>query len=347
MKHINTYLGFVNESNDLGLSKEATTFLDRHLKMNPFSVSDLALANFAESWSWNPETRRVDVKGTVSINTTDRIPPDLKFGVVTHNFNLHSDNPKNAELGSADFTPREPVENMNISNSHLKTLKGCTPIIKGSFICDSNELTSLEGSPQSVGQMFSSDNNKLSSLKGITPVIGYNLQISYDRRLDPGYNGIETLKGGPTSIKFNAHVDGIYIDNGLWGKREGWVKAFKELLGIDRMDPVELEYWFNDDPESFESIDIETLFDEDGESAYEGVPAEIIRQIPNRAKKIGMLMEMMAPGEAERILDDSIKENPLKIDLLDELPEVKAGVLKRTGLKDLSVVARNLRGGAI
>jgi len=341
MKRIATYRRFINESEEMGLSKEATAFLDKHLKMNPFSVSSASLVyeTFAESWTWNPETRRVDVRGTVSISTNDRIPPDLKFGVVTHNFYLNSDNSKNSELGSADFTPREPVENMNISNCHLQTLKGCTQIVEGSFSCDFNGLTSLEGSPRRVGGIFRSEGNPLTSLKGITPVIGYSLHITDDK-------GIESLKDGPTSIKFDAQVGGICIASGMWGKREGWVKAFKEILGIGPMDPGELEYWFNDDHESFESINIETLFDEDGESVYEGVPAEMIRQIPNRGKKIAMLMEMI-PGEGERILDDWIKENPLDIDLLDELPDIKAGVLARTGIKDLSVVARNLRGGAI
>jgi len=46
-------------------------------------------------------------------------------------------------------------------------------------------------------------------------------------------------------------------------------------------------------------------------------------------------------------LDAYIKENPMDIDLLDGLPEVKAGVLARTGLKDTSLVSRSLRRGII
>jgi hypothetical protein len=46
-------------------------------------------------------------------------------------------------------------------------------------------------------------------------------------------------------------------------------------------------------------------------------------------------------------LDDWIKENPMDMDLISGLPEVKAGVLARTGLKDTSLVARSMRKGLI
>jgi hypothetical protein len=48
-----------------------------------------------------------------------------------------------------------------------------------------------------------------------------------------------------------------------------------------------------------------------------------------------------------QILDGFIESNPMQIDLLDEFPEIKKGVLQRTGIKDLSQVARSLRGGII
>ena len=48
-----------------------------------------------------------------------------------------------------------------------------------------------------------------------------------------------------------------------------------------------------------------------------------------------------------QILDGFIGSNPMQIDLLDEFPEIKKGVLQRTGIKDLSQVARSLRGGII
>ena len=49
----------------------------------------------------------------------------------------------------------------------------------------------------------------------------------------------------------------------------------------------------------------------------------------------------------EKELDKWFKESPLDMDLLDELPEIKAGVLKRTGMRDISAVARQMRKGII
>jgi hypothetical protein len=44
-------------------------------------------------------------------------------------------------------------------------------------------------------------------------------------------------------------------------------------------------------------------------------------------------------------LDSYFKKNPLKINLLDDYPDIKEGVLKRTGMRDLSKVANSLQGG--
>ena len=46
-------------------------------------------------------------------------------------------------------------------------------------------------------------------------------------------------------------------------------------------------------------------------------------------------------------LDEWIKRNPLDLDLLDEFPEIKAGVIQRTGIKDISKLARLNRSGLL
>ena len=40
----------------------------------------------------------------------------------------------------------------------------------------------------------------------------------------------------------------------------------------------------------------------------------------------------------ETPLDDYFKKNPLKLYLLDPLPQMKADIIKRTGIRDLSKV---------
>jgi hypothetical protein len=52
-------------------------------------------------------------------------------------------------------------------------------------------------------------------------------------------------------------------------------------------------------------------------------------------------------GSWEEILDDYIKKNPLDIGKLDSNPEIKAGVLKRTGIKDYSSIASALKMGML
>ena len=52
------------------------------------------------------------------------------------------------------------------------------------------------------------------------------------------------------------------------------------------------------------------------------------------------------------VLDDAsldlyFKKNPLKLHLLDEHPDIKAGVLRRTGMKDISKIGKNLDTGWI
>ena len=63
---------------------------------------------------------------------------------------------------------------------------------------------------------------------------------------------------------------------------------------------------------------------------------------PNRSKKASQLASTFLSNDA---LDDYFKDNQLKLHILDDYPEIKAGVLKRTGMKDLSGVGKGLQGG--
>ena len=49
--------------------------------------------------------------------------------------------------------------------------------------------------------------------------------------------------------------------------------------------------------------------------------------------------------EWKKLQDLGFIETPLKLHILDDYPEIKAGVLKRTGMKDLSGVGKGLQGG--
>jgi len=49
----------------------------------------------------------------------------------------------------------------------------------------------------------------------------------------------------------------------------------------------------------------------------------------------------------ENYLDEYFTRNPLKLYILDNAPEMKKGVLARTGIKDLSKIGRSLDKGII
>ena len=51
--------------------------------------------------------------------------------------------------------------------------------------------------------------------------------------------------------------------------------------------------------------------------------------------------------DVDAIFDEHMKKNPLDIHLLDDYPQIKAGVLKRTGIRDYSAIGRNLKNGLI
>ena len=51
--------------------------------------------------------------------------------------------------------------------------------------------------------------------------------------------------------------------------------------------------------------------------------------------------------DVDAIFDEHMKKNPLDIHLLDDYPQIKAGVLRRTGIRDYSAIGRNLKNGLI
>jgi hypothetical protein len=63
---------------------------------------------------------------------------------------------------------------------------------------------------------------------------------------------------------------------------------------------------------------------------------------PDRSKKASQLVSTVLSDD---VLDDYFKYNPLKLHILDDYPDIKSGVLKRTGMKDLSGVGKGLQGG--
>ena len=65
------------------------------------------------------------------------------------------------------------------------------------------------------------------------------------------------------------------------------------------------------------------------------------------AQKSDEAAKLLVPLISEDELDNWMRKHPLDLDLLDEFPEIKRGVLKRTGLRDISKLAAARRQGLV
>lgn len=66
-----------------------------------------------------------------------------------------------------------------------------------------------------------------------------------------------------------------------------------------------------------------------------------------KARESERNFKLLIPLLPENYIDEHILKNPLDIDLLNPFPEIKSGVLKRTGLRDVSRLASIRRQGLI
>jgi len=81
---------------------------------------------------------------------------------------------------------------VDLAKLGLKQLPVQFKEVKGSFYCDSNQLTTLEGAPQKVGGSFSCGDNQLTALKGAPQKVGWDFSCDY--------NQLTTLKGAPQGV---------------------------------------------------------------------------------------------------------------------------------------------------
>tara|TARA_B100001059_G_C17418586_1_gene372015 strand:+ start:128 stop:589 length:462 start_codon:yes stop_codon:yes gene_type:complete len=121
-----------------------------------------------------------NVKGDLDlIKQVEKLP--VKFGIVTGNFDCHSNN--------------------------LTSLEGAPKKVGGEFWCDYNNLTSLEGAPKQVGGYFDCCNNNLTSLEGCPKYIGSDFWCYK--------NNLTSLKGCPIKIGGD-----LICDDNLYNTKE-------------------------------------------------------------------------------------------------------------------------------
>lgn len=91
------------------------------------------------------------------------------------------------------------------SSNKLTTLKGCPEKINGSFNCSHNQLTTLEHAPSSIGKGFYCNNNLLTSLVACPDIINGSF--------DCANNKLITLEGCPDIINDNFNCSNNQLTN--------------------------------------------------------------------------------------------------------------------------------------
>lgn len=212
--------------------------------------------------------------------------------------------------------------------------------VSKTFKCYSNKLQTLEGGPQTVGENYICSSNKLQSLKGAPLVVG--------EYFDCAANELETLEGAPQKVGrgFDCHKNNL-----------------RSLEGAPPT--VGREFFCSDNNlTSLEGAPQTVGMDFDCRKnnlrSLEGAPQEVVGNfscdafiIPRgewglkgwleAAQKNNQAAKLLIPLLTESQLDSWMTQNPLDLDLLNDFPEIKSGVLKRTGMRDISKVASALR----
>jgi hypothetical protein len=273
------------------------------------------------SWEVNP-SGEIDIEGncdfhSISQEQVNQLFADIrehrcpKFGAVSGGFSCYE-----KSLSTLIGCPHTVGEDFSCSGNRLQSFEGGPVEVGGSDNCLRRELRSLRGAPQRVGGDFNATSNHLVNLEGSPSTVGKSFLVDYNRLI--------TLKGAPQ------HVGGLFS-----------CRFNSDLISLEGV-PLE-----QDNPKNFvcdwigspgSVWPISLLFISRGKT----LPGVSVRGTWERARQLAFSVI------SERgILDRYFLKNPLDLDLLDPYPDVKAGVVERTKMKDVSALARSIRKGLI
>ena len=207
---------------------------------------------------------------------------------------------------------------------NLTSLEGAPESVGGNFNCSSNSLTTLVGAPESVGGNFNCSSNSLMTLEGAPESVvgGFNCRTNKltslegaPKRVGGGFgcsaNMLTSLVGAPESVggHFNCSANMLTTLVGAPEKIVGNFSCDEFTIGGGKWGP---EGWL-----------------------------EVLETGTDKAKSL--ILTLLSEDE----LDKYFTEDPTRLHLLDGHPDLKAGVLKRTGVKDLSRLGRTIKTGLL
>ena len=207
------------------------------------------------SWSYNPDTGLVDVKGNFYCSDSELGDfMGIQFGRIGWNFDCSNNSLTSLEgaprevggsfdcssnsLTSLEGAPQEVGENFYCTEnkltslagapqevwgnfycgrSLLTSLAGAPKVVDGDFYCWDNKITSLEGGPQEVGGDYNCKRNDLTSLKGAAKKVGG----SFNCFLNP----LTSLEGAPEEVGYLFSCDAL-VSTSLEWNMEGWIEMF-------------------------------------------------------------------------------------------------------------------------
>jgi len=213
----------------------------------------------------------------------------------------------------------------DLSRKGLESLEGLgiPKSLNSYFTCEKNKLTSLKGGPEEVGFAFDCCNNELTSLEYGPKKVG-KIYFCYSNRLTSlegapeevetfmcDHNELKDLKGSPKIVEkgFTCTKNPL---TSLQGAPEKIGEEFSCDYFVIRNGRWGIDEWIR-----------------------------ILVEGDEKAKKL--ILTILT----EDILDKWILEDPTRICNLDVTPDLKAGVIKRTGIKDLSRLGRGLKSGLV
>ncbi len=183
------------------------------------------------TWSVNPETGLVDVRGNF-ICGGKRLESlqGISFGHVSGTFTCDSN-----RLTSLAGAPQTVGGYFSCSNNQLTTLVGAPQTVGGGFFCGGNRLTTLAGAPQKVNSDFSCSYNQLTSLVGAPQTVGGSFWCHQNqltslvgapqtvgRYFSCDHNQMTTLVGAPQKVGEYFSCDSFALQNGEWNP-QGWL----------------------------------------------------------------------------------------------------------------------------
>jgi hypothetical protein len=175
-----------------------------------------------------------------------------------------------------------------------------------------NNLISLEGTPDKVHGGFSCENNKLETLVGGPKFVKFQYDC-YDNKLT-NFEGLAEEIGGRLDARKNpiTSLKGLVLRDVLW-----------QVKSVIFMDELMIPH---------------------GRFTRSWVRKQFISGNDREKSLLSTVLDNEVDHE---FLDDYFKKNPMEIYVLNDQPEVKEGILKRTGIKDYGRIGMHLKSGMI